>query len=308
MQQLSCKLKVRQKNAAENTREMKRMRTNYYLEKLYQDMQLRGYAEHTQEVYGMAVRKFLNYSGKSAEGLDEHDVRDYALHLMEGNLSKGSVNTDQAAIRFFFGVTLNRNMNYLQMPRLKKDRTLPEILSREEITRLLERCENPKHRAMFTLAYGSGLRVSEIRALRAEDIDSKQMRIFIRGGKGNKDRYSILSRQCLLFLREYWRSFRPNHPKGLLFPGWRNLSGITSEAINEALKKWLAAAGISRKVSIHSLRHAFATHLLEDGVDIFTIKELLGHRSISSTTIYLHLANIGGNLISPADRIGNNGR
>lgn len=260
------------------------MRTNYYLEKLYQDMQLRAYSEHTQEVYGRAVRKFLSYSGKSVEMLDEHDVRDYVLHLMNGNLSKGSINTYQAAIRFFFGVTLNRSMNYLQMPRLKEDQTLPEILSREETARLLECCENPKHRAMFALAYGSGLRVSEICGLKTQDIDSKQMRIFIRGSKGNKDRYTVLSQQCLAFLRDYWRSCRPNHPEGLLFPGWRNLSSITSEAVNDALKKWLSVAGISRKVSIHSLRHGFATHLLEDGVDIFTIKELLGHRSISSTS------------------------
>lgn len=284
------------------------MDTNYYLKKLYQDMQLRAYSNHTQDVYGMVVRKFLNYSRKPVEMLDEHDVRKYVLFLMQGGLSKNSINTYQAAIRFFFGVTLNRSMNYLQMPRLKKDQTLPEILSREEMARLLDCCENPKHRAMFALAYGSGLRVSEICGLRVQDIDSKQMRIFIRGSKGNKDRYTILSRQCLDFLRDYWRKFRPNHPEGLLFPGWKNLSNITGDAVNDALKKWLGVAGISRNVSIHSLRHGFATHLLEDGVDIFSIKELLGHRSISSTTVYLHLANIGTNLVSPADRIGKNGR
>ena len=115
------------------------------------------------------------------------------------------------------------------------------------------------------------------------------------------DRYTILSQQCLEFLRDYWRKFRPNHPEGLLFPGWRNLSSITSDAVNDALKKWLAVCGISRNVSIHSLRHGFATHLLEDGVDIFTIKELLGHRSISSTVVYLYLANIGARNRSHSD-------
>ena len=284
------------------------MNANNYMERLYQDMQLRGYSEETQDVYGRAVGKFLRYNGKPVEDLNEQDVRDYVLYLMKGELSKSSINTYQAAIRFFFGVTLNRSMNYLQMPRLKKDQTLPEILSREEMERLLECCKNPKHRAMFALAYGSGLRVSEICKLKVQDIDSKQMRIYIRGSKRNKDRYTILSQQCLGFLRDYWRKFRPNHPERLLFPGWRNLSSITSDAVNEALKKWLAVAGITRKVSIHSLRHGFATHLLEDGVDIFTIKELLGHRSISSTTVYLHLVNVGANLVSPADRIENNGR
>lgn len=195
------------------------MGTNYYLEKLYQDMRLRAYSEHTQDVYGRAVRNFLSFSGKSAESLNEQDVRSYVLHLMNSSLSKGSINTYQAAIRFFFGVTLNRTMNYLQMPRLKEDKVLPEILSRKEIARLLDHCENPKHKAIFALAYGSGLRVSEICALRVQDIDSKQMRVFVHNSKRGKARYTILSRQCLGFLRDYWRSFRPNHPEGLLFPG-----------------------------------------------------------------------------------------
>ncbi len=282
------------------------MGTNHYLEKLYQDMQLRSYSPHTQEVYGRAVRGFLTFSGKPAEALNEQDVRNYVLHLMKGQLSRRSINTYQAAIRFFFGVTLNRAMNYLQMPRLKEDNSLPEILSREEIARLLACCENLKHRAMFALAYGSGLRVSEICALRVQDIDSKEMRVFVRSGKRNKDRYTLLSRYTLEVLRDYWRHDRPNHPEGLLFPGWRNLSPITSKSVNLALEKWMHIAGITKKVSIHSLRHAFATHLLEDGTDLFTIKELLGHSSISSTTVYLHLANVNARAISPADRFANN--
>lgn len=128
-------------------------------------------------MYGRAVRCFLNFSGKSVEALNEQDVRNYVLHLMGGSLSKGSINTYQAAIRFFFGVTLNRTMNYLQMPRLKEDKALPEILSRQEIAQLLNHCESPKHKAIFALAYGSGLRVSEICVLRIQDIDSKQMRV-----------------------------------------------------------------------------------------------------------------------------------
>ena len=195
------------------------MDANYYLEQMHQDMRLWAYSEHTQDVYGRAVRCFLNFSRKSVEELNEQDVRNYVLHLMGSSLSKGSINTYQAANRFFFGVTLNRTMNYLQMPRLKEDKALPEILSREEIARLLNYCENPKHKAMFALAYGSGLRISEICALRVQDIDSKQMRVFVHNSKRGKARYTILSRQCLGFLRDYWRSFRPNHPEGLLFPG-----------------------------------------------------------------------------------------
>lgn len=161
---------------------------------------------------------------------------------------------------------------------------------------------------MFALVCGSGLRVSEICALRIQDIDSKQMRVFVRNNKRDKDRHTILSQQCLEFLRDYWRSFRPKYPEGLLFPKWRNITSITEKVINDALRKRLRAVDISRNVSIHSLRHAFAAHLLEDGTGIFTIKELLGHSSISSTTIYLHLTNTGANLISPADRPHSNGR
>ncbi len=277
------------------------MDSNQALERLHQDMQLRGYSDRTQDIYGRAVRAFLNYSAKSVEQLNEQDVRRFTMYLMSGNLSKGSINTYQAAIRFFFGVTLNRAMNYLQMPRLKEDKSLPEVLSREEIALLLECCDNLKHKAMFILAYGSGLRVSEICSLRVQDIDSKQMRVFVRNSKRNKDRYTLLSQQCLEVLRAYWLQYRPNHPDGLLFPGWKNLSPITSDAVNLALAKWLRVAGITRKVSMHSLRHAFATHMLEDGTDLFTIKELMGHSSISSTVVYLHLANVGAGVTSPAD-------
>lgn len=279
---------------------------NYHLSRLYQDMQLRGYAVHTQEVYGRSVREFLRFCGKPAGELDEQDVRRYVLHLMQGGLSKASINTYQAAIRFFFGVTLNRHMNYLQMPRLKESKTLPEILSRDEIASLLEHCENLKHKAMLALAYGSGLRVSEICTLRVQDIDSKQMRVFVKSGKRDKDRYTLLSQYTLEVLRDYWRRYRPNHPDGLLFPGWRNLSHMTTDAVELAMKKWLRVAGIHKNTSVHSLRHAFATHLLEDGTDLFTIKELLGHSSISSTTIYLHLANANSRAVSPADRFLNN--
>ncbi len=279
---------------------------NYYLRKLYEDMELRSYAKHTQLIYGRVVREFLSYTGKDVKVLDEHDVRNYVLHLMKNGLSKRTINSYQAAIRFFFGVTLNRCMNYLQMPRMKTDKTLPEILSRDEVASLLEHCGNLKHKAMFALAYGSGLRVSEICALRVQDIDSKGMRVFVKSGKRDKDRYTLLSRYTLKILRDYWRHYRPNNPEGLLFPGWRNLSPTTTKAVEMALKKWLRVAGIDKDVSIHSLRHSFATHLLEDGTDLFTIKELLGHSSISSTTVYLHLANASTRAVSPADRFSNN--
>ena len=284
------------------------MDSNYYLRQLQLDMQMRAYSTNTQEVYSRAVRNFLNFCNRPIAELDERDVRNFTLHLMASNLSRGSINLYQAGVRFFFGVTLNRNLNYLQMPRLKEEKSLPEILSREEISALMAVCENLKHKAIFALAYGSGLRVSEICSLRVQDIDSVHMRVFVRNGKGAKDRYTILSQTGLEILRDYWRKYRPHHPNGYLFPGSKNIGHITDSSVNSALRKWLAVANISKRVSIHSLRHSFASHMLEDGADLFTIKELMGHNSISSTTVYLHLANVGGTVSSPIDCCLNNGR
>jgi site-specific recombinase XerD len=199
-------------------------------------------------------------------------------------------------------VTLNRTINYLQLPRFKKHKTLPEILTREEIRRLIHNCTNVKHKSFFLLAYGGGLRVSEITSLRIRDIDSKTMRIFIRGGKGHKDRYTILSNECLCALREYWSVYRPKHPEGWLFLDTRKKRRMTTSGVRYAFNTRVSRLDTQKDVSIHSLRHAFATHLLEDGATIFQIKELLGHASLSSTAVYLHLANTTAGIISPADR------
>ena len=279
------------------------MEHNDALHRLQQDLQLRGYSQSTERIYMREVRLFLSFCSKPAQELTEEDVRQYILHRQSGGLSKSTLNTYQEAIRFFFGVTLNRTMNYLQVPRLKENKNFPVILSREEIGQLFQHCGNLKHKAMLSLAYGSGLRVSEICSLMVPDIDSKGMRVFVRNSKRNKDRYTILLQWSLKLLRDYWRQYRPKDRKGFLFPGWRDDAPLTTDALECAMKKWLHAAAIDKAVSVHSLRHAFATHLLEDGVNIFTIKDLMGHSSISSTTIYLHLVNPGANATSPADRL-----
>ena len=273
------------------------------LNRLKLDLQMRGLSENTQDAYIRYVGKFLKFSDKPVDELDENDARVYLIHLMrEGVLSTGSINLHNSAIRFFFAVTLNKTLNYLQLPRFKKRRTLPEILAREEVQRLIFNCSNPKHKAMLLLAYGGGLRVSEIAGLRVKDIDSKSMRLFIRGGKGGKDRYTVLSNECLGALREYWSIYRPKHPEGWLFLSPCKKSRITSRGVSYAFNTWVKRLGIQKKVSIHSLRHAFATHLLEDGATIFQIKELLGHASLNSTAVYLHLANTTAGVVSPADR------
>ena len=267
------------------------------------DIKMRGLSENTHDIYIRYARKFLEHCGKPAEELDESDARGLLIHLMQdGSLSTGTINMYNSAIRFFFAVTMNRTLNYLQLPRFKKSKTLPEILSREETQRLIGECLNIKHKAFFLAAYGGGLRVSEIAALRVKDIDSKSMRIFVKGGKGKKDRFTLLSNECLCTLREYWTIRCPKNPAGWLFPGLGGKNHMTAAGIENAFDSWVLRLGIDKDVSIHSLRHGFATHLLEDGATIFQIKELLGHASLNSTAVYLHLANTTAGVVSPADR------
>ena len=278
------------------------MENKQYLQRLNVDMKLRGLSVNTQESYRLSVEKFLEFAGRPAQELDETDVRRYLIQLLrEDRLATSTINTYSAAIRFFFAVTLNRTMNYLQIPRFKAAKKLPVILTRDEIGLLFDICMNLKHKAMLMLAYGSGLRVSEIAALRIKDIDSKAMRVFVNGGKGKKDRYTLLSHECLCVLREYWSVYRPKHPQGWLFLGQSKQTHILSDSVESAFNAWYSKTGITKDVSIHSLRHAFATYLLEDGADLFQIKELLGHASLSSTTVYLHLANTTAGVKSPAD-------
>ena len=273
------------------------------LNRLALDMRMRGMSENTQRGYLRYAKQFLEYSGKTPEELDESDARAYLIRLLqEGKDGPGTINLQNAAIRFFFAVTLNRTMNYLQLPRFKRAKTLPEVPTREEVQRLICDCTNLKHKAFFLVAYGGGLRLSEIAALRIKDIDSKSMRIFVRGGKGNKDRFTILSNECLCVLREYWSVYRPKHPEGWLFLGQGRHSHVSDRTIAKAFGVWIERMGIKKKLSMHSLRHAFATHLLEDGATIFQIKELLGHASLSSTALYLHIANTTAGVVSPADR------
>jgi site-specific recombinase XerD len=194
-------------------------------------------------------------------------------------------------------------MNYLQIPMMKIPKTLPDILTREEVSRIIGICGNEKHKALLLLAYGSGLRTGEIESLRVRDIDSKEMRVFVKGGKNKCDRYAVLSQTTLDALREYWRAFRPSSPEGWLFPGMRNIGHITRAAISLAFIGCVEKTGINKDVTPHSLRRAFATHMLEDGADIFKIKELLGHSRIQSTMAYLRLLDTTKDVISPADKM-----
>lgn len=270
--------------------------------RMKEDILLRGLSKNTMTSYTLNVRIFLEYCNRPVEQLDEHDIRDFLLYLInDKKVSPQTVNTYSAAIRFLFAVTFNRTLNYLQIPRQKKHKTLPEVLTREEVHSIIDSCKNIKHKAMLMVVYSSGLRVSEAAALKIQHVDSQNMRLFVECGKGGKDRYTLLSDACLTALREYWKSYRPNHSEGWLFLGTYNVYHITSDAIENAFNKAVKRTNITKNVSVHSLRHAFATHLLEDGATLLQIKELLGHASIQSTTIYLHLANLASNIKSPFD-------
>ena len=274
------------------------------LTRMKADIQLRGLSQGTLKSYTASVRDFFKFICKPVEGLDEMDVRKYLGHLIvERKLEPSTVNIHSAAIRFFFAVTMNRTMNYLQIPRMKEPKKLPVILTRDEVAELISQASNAKHRALLLTAYGSGLRISELISLKTKDIDSNSMRVFVRGAKGKKDRYTILSEKSLLALRDYWRKYRPKSPEGYIFPGSKNVGHICESTVNSAIEVALLRTGIKKKISEHTLRHCFATHLLEDGYSLLQIKEMLGHASISSTVIYLHLANSTAGVTSPADKL-----
>lgn len=269
---------------------------------MWEDIRFRNLSNSTYKNYTRNIRNFFAFCRKPIEELDENDIRNFLHYLIdEKKYAPTTVNQSSAAIRFFFAVSLNRPMNYLQIPLMKVPKTLPDVLTRKEVSSLIRACTNTKHQALLLLAYGSGLRSGEIETLRVKDIDSKEMRIFVKGGKNKRDRYTLLSQTTLEALRTYWKDYRPNSPEGWLFPGFRNIGHLTRAAIALAFDTCVKRTGITKEVSPHSLRHAFATHLLEDGVELIKIKELLGHHRISSTMVYLHLSNTTKGIVSPAD-------
>lgn len=277
----------------------------HVLQRMTEDIRLRGLSPRTLESYTSNARAFLTFSHRPVAQLGAEEIRRFLSYLIEEKkASPSTVNVYSAAIRFLFAVTLNRTLNYLQIPRQKKHKALPEVLTRHEVSALLENCHNLKHKAMLMLVYSAGLRVSEAAAIKTAHIDSKAMRVFVQGGKGNKDRYTLLSNTCLHALRDYWRAYRPNDPQGWLFVGADLTSHVSVASIQTAFNDAVKRTSLTKHVSIHTLRHSFATHLLEDGATLLQIKELLGHASIQSTTVYLHVANGTASLTSPLDRRG----
>ena len=254
------------------------------------DMVLRGMSERTRESYLAAVAGLAKYYNRSPDQVSEVEVQRYLLHLIEERkLAWSSCNIAVSGLRFVYHTTLKRREAQFDIPRARAPQKLPQILAREEIARLIELTLNAKHRAILMSAYGAGLRVSELCHLKVGDIDSARMTIRVEQGKGAKDRYTLLSPRLLRELRRYWVGERP---KEWLFSATRDvnqpINTSTAQKIFYAAKR---RAGIGKDCGIHGLRHAFATHLLEAGVDIHTIQRLMGHGHISSTLRYFHLAD-----------------
>jgi site-specific recombinase XerD len=250
------------------------------------DMVLRGMSERTRESYLAAVAGLAKYYNRSPDQVSEVEVQRYLLHLIEERkLAWSSCNVAVSGLRFVYHTTLKRREAQFDIPRARAPQKLPQILAREEIARLIELTLNAKHRAILMSAYGAGLRVSELCHLKVGDIDSARMTIRVEQGKGAKDRYTLLSPRLLRELRRYWVGQRT---KEWLFSATRDVNTSTAQKIFYAAKR---RAGIGKDCGIHGLRHAFATHLLEAGVDIHTIQRLMGHGHISSTLRYFHLAD-----------------
>jgi integrase/recombinase XerD len=256
---------------------------------MLEDMQIRNFSENTQNSYIQQVSLFARHFRRSPEGLGPADIRSYQLYLInERKLAAGSIQIATAALRFLYTVTLKRPWDAAEvLPMPKKPQRLPVILSPEEVRHFLSCVPRRKARTVLTVCYAAGLRVSEAIALKPTDIDSKRMTIRVVQGKAAKDRYVMLSEQLLLTLRDWYRFARPT---SWMFPGVIPGSHITRESINDACTLALKSSGLSKPVSPHSMRHAFATHLLEQGTDLRTIQLLLGHRSLSTTARYLRMA------------------
>jgi integrase/recombinase XerD len=252
-----------------------------------QDMVIRGMSAATREAYLAAVSGLARFYRRPPDQIADTEVQAYLLHLLQDrHRAWSTVNIAVHGLRFFYHVTLKRDPTQFTIPHRKRQVRLPEILSREEVQRLLEAVANPKHRAALVTAYSAGLRVSEVVHLRVTDLDSGRMTIRIEQGKGAKDRYTVLSVRLLAELRAYWRLY---HPASWLFAGHRADRPLDATVIQRAYGLAKRRAGITKRGGVHGLRHAFATHLLEARVDLHTIQRLLGHTTIATTQTYLHL-------------------
>lgn len=270
--------------------------------RMTEDMTVRNFSPYTQRSYLFAVARLARQFNISPADLGPEHLREYLNRLIAERVSVSYFNINVAALRFLYTVTLERDWILSKLPFQKRPRKLPTVLSIEEVTRFLATIPDSKMRAVLVTAYAAGLRVFEVVALRVSDIDSKRMVLRVADGKGGKERLVMLSPKLLELLRAYWKSEHPRNE--WLFPGRDPAQHISIRSVQLACQIARDAAGIGKHITMHTLRHSFATHLLEAGTDVCTIKLLLGHRSLSSTARYLHVAaSTVCAVASPLDRL-----
>ncbi len=262
-------------------------------QRMIEDMNLRKLAPRTQDAYIRAVKKLGDYLGHSPHTATKEDLRNFQLFLVGQDTSRITINATVTALRFLFEVTLDRQGIVDKLKTVPVPRKLPNVLSRDEVRRLLESTASLKYKAAFSIAYGAGLRLSEVLALKTSDIDSKRMTLHVEQGKGRKDRYAMLSPVLLKILRDWWHQGHANGlllAGGWLFPGQDPVNPLRGRQLSRAIHAAAATAEIEKRVTMHLLRHSFATHLLEQKVDIRLIQVLLGHSKLETTSLYAQVA------------------
>jgi len=281
-------------------------------QRMVEDMQLRNLGTETQRAYQHYITGLARFYQTSPEHLGLEEIREYQLYLInERRYSPESVNGFVSAAKFLYNVTLEAPWPEGALPRCRVPHQLPVVLSATEVFEFFQQVSTIRYRAALMTAYGAGLRVSEVVALKVGDIDSQRMLIRVRQGKGKKDRYAMLSGRLLEVLRCWWRSRHPagqrqnSAPEDWLFPGWRRNRHMNTESLQTVCREAARAAGLSKRVTVHTLRHSFATHLLENGTDIRLIQALLGHTQINTTARYAAVSpNAVAAVRSPLDRLG----
>ena len=255
--------------------------------RMIEDMSIRKFAPKTQHDYLQRVKNFAAFLGRSPDTASFEDVRRYQLHLTTSGVGAPTLNQAVSTLRFFFRVTLKRHDILEHTHFIREPRKLPVVLSPEEVARLLDAAPGLKYKAALSVAYGAGLRASEVISLKIGDIDSERMVIRVEQGKGRKDRYVMLSRHLLELLRAWYKAARP---QGWLFPGRDRVQPMTTRQLNRACHAAAQMAEINKRVSLHTLRHSFATHLLEQNIDVRVIQVLLGHAKLDTTALYTRVA------------------
>lgn len=273
------------------------------LKKLQEDMEMRNFSKYTKYAYMHKTKETMKYfKDKPLEEVTIQELRDFLLKYLkeEKKLSDRSVNYYNSVIRFVFEVTMDKVINKKQLPMRKQKKELYKVLTKEELSAFFNACENYKYKTIFMLVYGTGLRISEVANLKIEDIDAKKMRIRVQEGKGQKERYTILPEEGLKMLRKYWKDYRPKTKEKRIFIN--KIGGaISVYSIRIQFRKYRRKAKLNEKFVVHSLRHSFATDLIERGASIIEVKELMGHRNIRSTMEYIHVADIEVGINSPLD-------